>query len=140
MKNYVGNGYYFVNHLNCFSINKKDTRKKSCLNNGKCISNKEHLKRLFIETLRNDLSEKNINYFFCVTHDSFIDLIEHTSFEIKAKIPISRKANIKELFPYWKCDSCEECNHKKTCYVYNGVLPDINRNEYLLLFVRRNNK
>lgn len=144
MKKYVGNGYYLVNSLGHFNINRsyKNFEKKKCLNNGRCIVDKEHLKRLFTEALKRDLRKNNINRFFCVTHDSFIDLIEHADFDVKAKVkfPMIGKANIKELFKQWECNECLNCEHKESCFVCNGNLPDIGRDEYFLIFKRKNNK
>lgn len=144
MKLYVGNGYYYVGLSGRFNINikSKSMKKKKCLNNGRCIVDKEHLKRLFTEILKKDLTENNIDRFFCVTHDSFIDLIEHTDFEVKIKVkfPMTGKANIKELFKQWECNECSSCEHKEACFVCNGNLPDIGRDNYFLVFKRKKNK
>lgn len=144
MKRFVGNGYYFVGSLGYFRINRshQNFEKKKCLNKGMSIVDKEHLKRLFAEVLKKDLKENNIDSLFCVTHDSFIDLIEHTGFEVKIKVkfPMIGKANIKELFKQWKCNECQNCEHKKACFVCNGELPDIGRDEYFVVFKRKENK
>lgn len=136
MKNYVGNGYYYIGFLGHFYINNnsKNQYNKICLNNGESISDKEHLKKLFAESLKKDLNELNVKRFFCITHDSFIDLIEHMGYEIKIKIPVTKKANINELFKYWKCDKCKCCANKNHCFVCNGKVPNIDRNEYFLVF------
>lgn len=141
MKKYVGNGYYYVDLFGHFYINKKVQNKgiKKCLNNGNCIVDKEHLKRLFIESLTKDLNKHNVASLFGVTHDSFIDLIEHTGYETKIKIPVTSKANINELFKYWKCNECDNCKHKEMCFVCKGNLPDVERDEYLIVFKRKNN-
>lgn len=144
MKRFVGNGYYFVGSLGHFSINRshQNFEKKKCLNNGICIADKEHLKKLFAEALKKDLTECNVNSFFCVTHDSFIDIIEHMGFvvETKIKFPMIGKTNIQELFKQWKCKECSICEHKDMCFVCNGNLPSIGRDEYFVVFKRKKNK
>ncbi len=138
MKKYVGNGYYYLNTLGYFSINKSN-KQKMCLNDGNCINDKEMLKNLFRKSLIEDLSNKEINYFACITHDSFIDIIEHSGFEVKAKISLPYSGNIKELFQFWKCEACENCRHKSKCFVCLGSLPDEKRKEYIVVF-KRNSK
>ena len=144
MKRFVGNGYYFVDLLGYFNINRSHQyfEKKKCLNSGICIANKEHLKKLFAEKLKKDLTEHNVNSFFCVTHDSFIDIIEHIGFvvEMKVKFPMIGKANIRELFKQWQCKECSTCEHKEMCFVCNGNLPEIGRDEYFVIFKKKENK
>ncbi len=144
MKRFVGNGYYFVDSLGHFNINRscQNFEKKKCLNNGICITDKEHLKQLFAEALKKDLIKYDVKSFFCVTHDSFIDIIEHIGFvvEMKVKFPMIGKANIRELFKQWKCQECSTCEQIDRCFVCNGKLPEIGRDEYFVVFKRKENK
>ncbi len=137
MKKFVGNGYYYVNALEYLNINKSDIQKKKCLNGGNCIKDKEELKILFKAALEKDLSDNKISRFFCVTHDSFIDLIEHSGFKVKHQINVPCKVNINNLFKYWICDDCTACEHRNKCYICNGNLPTEERDEYIVLFVRK---
>lgn len=142
MKRYVGNGYYYVGFSGCFNINgnNRNKGKKRCLNNGRCIDDKEHLKSLFTEALTQDLAADDVRRFFCVTHDSFIDLIEHSGYEVKIKWRVTRKADIRELFKHWRCDACVDCGHKEACFVCSGSLPDALRDEYLVVFKKKEKK
>lgn len=144
MKKFAGNGYYYIGSFGHFNINRSCQKfeKKKCLNNGLCISDKEHLKQLFAEALKKDLIKHNVKSFFCVTHDSFIDIIEHIGFvvEVKIKFPMVGKANISELFKQWQCKECSSCKHKEMCFVCNGKLPEIGRDEYFVIFKKKENK
>lgn len=133
MKTYVGNGYYYLNSVNYFNINKSDDY-KVCLNSKNGIADKEMLKELFLESLTKDFKKYEVDCFFCVTHDSFIDLIEHSGFEIKSKFPLPWEGNIKGLFRFWRYKECDKCVHKEKCYVCQGELPDEKRKEYIVVF------
>lgn len=136
MKLYVGNGYYYLNSINYFSINKSECQ-KLCLSKGNVITDKEMLKVLFLESITKDFEKYNVDKFFCITHDSFIDLIEHSGFETKRIIPLPWEGNIKNLFRFWKCVACDACEHKSRCFVCYGSLPDEKRKEYIVFFRRK---
>lgn len=136
-KLYIGNGYYYINSLHYFNINKKALERKKCLNKNEGIENRDKLIEMLKISLKHDLEINNIKCFWCVSHNPFIRVLEDIGYDVEWKTPLTCKAKIDNLFEYWESDECEKCAHNNSCHILKGELSKRHRKEYLLVFSKR---
>lgn len=128
----VANGYYKINQIHYFTINKVISE-HNCLSS-KGISNREELKQLFRVSLDNSLSSIDEGLYFMISFDGFANIIGCCD-NIKwcKKILILGGGNITGLYKFWKCDLCDNCS--LNCYI-KTIVNEINNNnhQYVYLF------
>ena len=119
-KIYLTKGHYTINALRYLNIN-KDSTGKTCLNNQQVIDSNHHLTQLLINSFANDFSSNKINWFWCFTHSSFIEILQQAGARCIFKLNyLNYGMLLRNLYKYWENSNCLTCENNKLCCIHHA--------------------
>ena len=132
---YLGHGHYKINFLHYMTIN-KSSNKKLCISGCAIISNNRQLKDLMVSELVKDFKTLSPGWFWCVTHESFIRVLEEAGACCRwKKIRKNYDVQIRNLYKHWRCSECSKCDHIGTCCIHTEYIPSGKTHpEYFCIF------
>lgn len=118
MKYYLGHSHYKINCLHYMTIN-KSYNNKTCISRRANISNNNQLKDLITYELAKDFKSLGSGWFWCITHENFISVLEGAGAICKwKKLRKNYDFQIQNVYKHWRCSECDECSHISTCCIH----------------------
>ena len=127
------NNYYIIDKIRYLTINKQNNRR--CLKNMVAIRDNCELKETLVAVLKKEFKEKYRGWFWCYTHDGFIDVLKKAGIKCIYKIRFGKNSmNVRFLYKFWKNEDRNNCFDKNKCCVHNKPKEDGERKKAYICF------